>query len=70
MTSQKSPQFEDIHDELIGNYLEKYPSASYEEARDSTSDAAYSAWVDECAVQADLLSDAEKDRAIEAGFKD
>ena len=64
------PLFEDIHDELIGNYLEEYPSASYEEARDATSDAAYSAWVDECAVQADRLSDANKDRALDLGSED
>ena len=43
------------HEEMIGEYMEKYPDADYAEAYDKTADAAYDRMVNNLAAQADNL---------------
>lgn len=64
--SREAPQFEDIHDELISNYLEKYPAADYQQASEATAEAAYAAWVDSYAAAVDAAYERARDERLEA----
>lgn len=62
--SEPREDFEEIHETFIEKYLEHNPAASYAEARDATTEAAYSAYIDAYAAKVDALSDAAKDAAL------
>lgn len=62
--SEPREDFENIHETLIEKYLEHHPTLTYEEARDATAEAAYSAYIDFYAARVDALTDAAKDAAM------
>ena len=49
------------HEELIENYLERYPNATEAEAYDKTADAAYDRMVDKLADAVDTARQRAKD---------
>lgn len=62
--SEPREDFENIHETLIEKYLEHHPTLTYQEARDATAEAAYSAYIDFYAARVDALTDAAKDAAL------
>ena len=49
------------HEQLIGEFMEKYPDADYAEAYEKTADKAYDKMVDNLADMADAIRQRMKD---------